>query len=651
MLNSSQIFISFFAVTALLALTILLGYLLQFIVNKVYASQSGSHSLGLFWKLITGTLLLISVFAILSTKGVSLFLIVPILLFYFVKKKLEITTENKEAISKQHLLFFICSVVFNFFFYLWAIQSFSQDYVTYVSGDFNIYFRIAQRLNEFGIESLNLDPINTAKYASPYHYGDIWMYALVSKIISVNPSVVFLVAFTHFSVIFINGIYSYAAQRFASFLDGKKGVLFLLIFAGLFTGFSQFFPKFIIPSAESYTLSVMNWSKVLVPSCFLISLLILAKDKNWWALVLLAMIGGLSFINALPAIFMTVFLVLAVNLLRKNIRPKQWLLFHLCYVLCTVFFLVVLYKIWPNILGVNAHEATGVELKKAIDVKAYLSTASKIFIGGWFQLFVLTPFVIIFFLGLVMSGRLKQLKQRIIALDNDILFMIFIVFSGLSCWALLHPFAPDAVQFYTNILAPVYAISTTFLVLYVIVVIKNKILSFAIVALLAASIYIHKQDVFFVNKHSRAEWNLMTDYLQKKDVGHNFVNIQPLNHFNSFFDKNTIYFMPLGYLNYEWSDYHNFSLNAPFIPINEASPYANEERVEINLAPFTIYYKEKMKADSHAKAEDIMGSFIKEQNIGYISVSKDTSLPSYFRYLVKDSVSLEKANFVVYRIR
>lgn len=651
MLTSSLIFISLLTVVALLALSVLLGFFLQFTVNKLYASTFGSKSLSLYWQLITGTLLLISIFAILSTKGLTLFLIVPILLFYFVKKKLEITSENKEPSSKQHILFFICSVVFNFFFYLWAIQSFSQDYVTYVSGDFNIYFRIAQRLNEFGIESLNLDPINTAKYASPYHYADIWMYAFVSKFVSANPSVVFLIAFTHFSVIFINGIYTYAYQRFALFLEAKKGFLFLLIFAGLFTGFSQFFPKFIIPSAESYTLSVMNWSKVLVPSCFLIGLLILAKDKNWWAFILLAMIGGLSFINALPAIFMTVFLVLAVNLLRKNIRPKQWLYYHLCYVLCTIFFLVVLYKILPNILGVSAQEATGVELKKAIDVKAYLSTASKIFIGGWFQLFVLTPFAIIFLVGLAMTGRLKQLKQRIIALDNDILFMIFIVFSGLSCWALLHPFAPDAVQFYTNILAPVYAIVTTFLVMYIILVIQNKILSILAVTVLATSIYIHKQDVFFVNKHSRAEWNLMTDYLQKKYVGHSFVNIQPLSHFNSFFDKNTIYFMPLPYLNYQWSDYHNFSLNAPFIPINEKSPYANEERVEVNLAPFSIYYKDKMKLDSHRSAEDIMGAFIQEQNIGYISVSKDTVLPPYFRSLVKDSVSLEKANFVVYRVR
>lgn len=644
MLQFPDIILSFFSVLGLLALSLLLGKGLEIAGKR----KGSTQALGLFWQLLSGTFLLISFYAIFCTKGLTIFLIVPFLLFFFVREKLRSSGVDQLKFS-QHLPFFICSVLVNFGFYLWAINSFSTDYVAYVSGDFNIYFRIAQRLNEYGIESLNLDPVYIATYASPYHYGDIWTYALVSKLMSNNPSAVYLIAFTHFSVIFINGIFYYAYHRFYDYLEGRRAYLYLLLAAGLFTGFNIFFPKFIIPSAEPYTLSVMNWSKVLVPSCFLISLLMLSRDKNWRAFILLAMIGGLSFINSLPAIFMTVFLMLSINLIRKNISPKQWFLYHLCYVGITVIFIVILYKFLPGIMGLKAKEATGVEIEKAIDIKMYLTTAVKIFIGGWFQLFVLGPFFLIFFSGLLISGKWKQVKVRILNLENDILFMIFVILSGLTCWALLHPFAPDAVQFYTNILAPVYAIAISFLTMYVVYVFRSKILSAITVITLVLCLYIHKADIFFINKHDRTEWNTLKSFLTKKDVGSNFVNIQPLAHFGSFFDKNTIYFMPLGFLNYLWPNYHNFSLNAPFIPVNESSPYANEERVEIDQAPFSIYYKEK-KATG-ASVDEIMSSFINEQKVAYISVSKDTVLPQYFRNLVKDSLSLEKSNFVVYRIR
>jgi hypothetical protein len=644
MLQFSEIIISFFTLTLLLILAIFLGKLIEVTTRE----NKNGKTIGLFWQLLVGTFLLISFYAIFSTKGISIFLIVPVLLFLFVRAKLQVV--NPIADTRLHLLFFVCSILINFTFYFWALYSFESETVTFVSGDFNIYYRIAQRLNDYGIESLNLDPIYSAQYASPYHYGDIWMYALVSKFISSNPSVIYLIAFSHFSIIFINGIFSYAYSRYSGVLSNNKGFLFLLLFAGLFTGFNIFFPNFIIPSAEPYTFSTMIYPKVLVPSCFLVGLLILAKEKNWLAFVLLAMVGGLSFINALPSIFMSVFLLLTINLVKKQIKPKQLFILTLCYVGITVVFIVFLYKILPSIMGLDIQETTGVEMKGVNDIKVYLTTAFKIFVGGGFQLFVLFPFFIIFFIGLGIRGKIPRLKQIFFNLDNDILFMTFVVLSGLTCWALLHPFTPDSVQFYTNILAPIYAIFISYLTVNVIFVWKNNLLSVITISCLLVCILVNRSDPFFTIKYEKKEWNMLKTFVTKSDVGTNFINLQPQNHFNSFFDKNTVYFMPILYLNYLWPNYHNFSLNAPFIPVNEKSPYADAERVEINQAPFTIYYKRKNN-EQIGDMSFITNSFIKDAKVGYISISKDTMLPHYLRNLVKDSITLEKANFVVYRIK
>lgn len=654
MLNYNEILIAFISVVVLSTCAYLLGAFFQILVGKLFLkNQSNNQHLSLFWKVLVGTVLIISSYAIISTKGVTLLLLVPFLMIFFVKHLMlwESKSATAHYFKKEQWLFFIPSIVLNFLFYVWALNSFNSEIVHYVSGDFNIYYRIAQRLNEFGIENLNLDPIYRARYASPYHYGDLWLYALISKLVSTNPSAVFLVSFCHLSVIFVNGIYTYIRRRFNAQGNEKNSYLYFLLLVGFYTGFNTFFPKFIVPSAEPYSLSVMNWSKVLTPSCFLIAMLVLAKDKSWWALCLLTMVGGLFFINALPAMFMTLFLILLIALLRNQISKKDWLVFTSTYAIGTMLFIVFLYKLLPNILGVQMQEATGVALQKSLDIKAFLFTAIKIFIGGWFQIFVLTPFLLILIVGLYIKGHFKHLKQKLFGLDYDILFMIFAIASGLACWAFLHPFAPDAVQFYTNILAPIYAISISFILAYTITVVKNKLLSTIAVLVLGTSIYTHSKEVFFIQKDTRKEWNAIEGFFKNKQSGFYFANLRAARHFNSFFDKNTVYFMPLGQLQYLWPNYHNFSLNAPFISENKESIYAVEERIELDLAPFSIYYNEKRKSDPNISVAQSIQDFVLDQKIGYITVSKDTVLPEYFRAKVKDSVVLDKANLTIYQVQ
>lgn len=650
MLSVSETGVSFLVLLLLLALAQGAGLLLQILVRQLcFRRNPVAASLGLFWNTFAGVVLLISLYAIVQTKGVTLFLLHPVLLFFFTRYKLlHVGSSAPEAHARQDRFFFAASVIANFLFYVFALHPINTAELTYVSGDFNIYFRMAQQLNATGIETLNLDPIYPGHFASPYHYGDIWMYALVSRFFSHNPSFVYLVAFSLYSILFVNGVYTFIRQRFRSSLNGTASFLYLLLFGGLCTGFSLYFPRFIVPSADAYTLSVMNWSKVLVPSSMLTGLLLLGWAKEYKAMALWAAIGGLAFINALPAIFMTTFLVLTINALRKRISWKEWFSLHLLYVLTSVTFIILLYKVLPDVLSVQPEEA--VSGKRAFEVGPYLVTAVKIFIGGLFQVFVLTPFVLLLLAGLFIRDKSQLRPKRLLAqlLENDVLLLISVLLSGLTCWAILHPFAVDAVQFYTNILAPIYAIVICFIVSYLLAVVRHKVLSVLAVACMLLSVYAHRDQVFFVNTQDKAEWNKLTAYLDThKDKKHLMAHIQPLSHFRSFFDKNTVYFMPLSALSYYWPDYHNLSLNTPFMSVNEQSIYAEEERKEIGLAPFSLYSAKRQKQGVH-NFEQITTDFIREQRIGFITVSADTVLPEYLRPMVKDSVILQKANFVIY---
>lgn len=646
MINHLEILKSIFSYLFLIAISLTLGILIERIARK----KGDNASLNLFWKLFTGTILSLSVYAIVITKGLTIFLICPVLLFFFVRQILN-HSENNTHHRPQEIIFFLCSVVLNYLFFLWTLTSFNNNNVLIVSGDFNIYFRIAQSFNDFGIENANLDPIFKSTYPAPYHYGDIWMYALISKFVSTNPSLVFLVAFAHFSVIFINGIYTYIRNLFAPYIKGSNKYLYLLLFAGLFTGFNAFFPKFILPSAEPYTLSVMNWSKVLVPSSVIVGLLIVAHSRNWWALILLAMLGGLSFINALPAIFMSIFLLLTYNVFKKSISIKQWFVFNAFYVISTVAFVFVLYKIWPQFHNLSATTDTDtLSTLKLMDKGRYLKTAINIFIGGWFQLFVLLPYFILLAVALYVSGKMKNFRQFFSYIDNSFVLLFFIVFSGLFCWALLHNFDVNSVQFFSNVLSPFSATVVSVILIFILCVVNNKWINFFTVVTTAVCIFTHKNDQFFITPYDAQEWVKLKYYLKDKDDNHVFVNLKPMSTYNSFFEKYTIIFIPLTIMSYKWPDYQNISLNAPFIPVNPKSVFLAEETTVVNAAPFMKYYKNKLK-ENDSDISQISLQFIKDYNVAYISIAKDTTLPIYLRDLVKDSINLEKHNYTIYRIK
>ena len=629
---------------------ILVSLVFGFILERIAQHKKDSNELSLFWKLFIGTMLMISVYAIFVTKGVTIFLISPFLLYFFVRQKMSVPAKTI-CTSHQQIVFFVCSIILNYLFYLWALSSFNSDNIVFVSGDFNIYFRIAQQFNQFGIENASLDSIYRPLFAAPYHYGDVWMYAIVSRFVSTNPSIVYLVAFGHFSVIFINGIYTYIQNLFAPYLKNKQPYLYFLLLAGLFTGFNLFFPKFILPSAEPYTLSVMNWSKVLVPSCVLMGLLIEANSKSWKTLIILAMIGGLSFINALPAIFMSVFLLLTFNLITRSISFKKWFQFNLFYVLITVVFILFLYKVLPSVLNVPiVHKSDGISVLKTMNIQKYLKTAINIFIGGWFQLFVLTPYFIILIIGLYLTGKLKDFKQLLGYINNSLLLLFFIVFSGLTCWALLHNFDVNSVQFFSNVLSPFSVTVVSIILIFILLKVNNTLIKTISVLTVFVCIYSHRTDQFFTTSSNSNDWTKLNSYLKDKGENSVFVNLKPMNTYNAFFEKYTTIFIPLTILSYKWPNYQNISLNAPFIPINPKSVFLAEETSVVNSAPFMVYYKGKLN-EGIKDIGEISLQFVKDYNVGYVSIAKDTILPVYFRNLVKDSLLLENDNFTVYRIK
>jgi len=635
MLNLYDVLFSLVVIFILLALVYGTGYIIQIALGRTQSN--------VFEHFFTGSLLLTSLGAIMVTKGLTVLFPVPFLLvLYILKRKPDIPTQIKKG--REILLFIILSTLCVFFFYLFGLISISGAYVKYISGDFSIYFRAAEQINRLGIENNQLNSIYPPDQPAPYHFGDIWLFAMVARWVSHNPSVIFLVSLVFLYVTFVTGLYCYLDDKFQP-KDNRKW-LYLVLFSGLFSGFSWFFPRFIL-SADVYSFSILNYPKVLLPGCFIVWALMHIRRKDWLGLSIVTAIAALNFINIAPTFCLALFFILMLNMLSGDLRVKSGIGYLSLVVIVLGIAVVVLYLLVPHLSAANTivHEqAAGV-----FNMQAYIVRGIKIFFGGLLQLTTITPFVLLFGAGAVFLRR-KPDGRRILNENQDIVFLLLLLISSLLCWSVFHPVVADAVQFYVNILYVFYAIVITLILMYLAMVVRQKLLICLALIGVSISLYNNYNYTFSVSSILKKDWNLVSAYLAKNENGNfNFANVRPLNNFSSLFDKNTQGFIPLTIISYLDPGYSNVSLNAPFINIEESGLYAKEEKKLIETAPFTMFYKQYISLHPEYDPQSAIPAFLKEYDIHYVSVH-DTLIPEILSPYITDSVSCTGTKQKIYTI-
>ncbi len=652
MLTAADFSISFLSILILMCSSWVIGNLLQSIINRLYGYGA---QLPLYWKLLSGLFLGVSLYAIFTTKGVTILLFSPILILLLLKQLLKHQSSRLvNTPAKSEYVFLGAAIVLQFIFFTYTLVSSNANFVTFISGDFNIYYRMGVHLSENGVEAYNFNyDTGNLKMPSLYHYGDLWVYALISRITNGNPSVVFIIAFTCLSSIFSLGLFTYIRDVFAAKIQQHKVYLYLILFAGLFAGFQFCFPAFIRRFAEPYTLSIFNWGKVLVLSCSLIGLLILVRIKDWKPLAILSIVAGLFYINSIPAIYGAIFLLLTIELLGKRLTFKTWFIINAIYIGGLIVALIFQYKLLPMAFGlehISVAQTQKTSLLHNLTFGKYLHTAINIFIGGWLQLLTLAPYFILMLITFMLnrSGKI-HFKKIWSEIDYSVLLLFFIFASGLFSWAIIYPLRVDTVQFFHNLVAPVYVVLITLILYYILVNTTNKILITLTLFTVLGSAYLSSQHIFYANIFNKNEWQQMQRFFKDDQQGSLFVNIKPMKELTSAFNRKTDQYIPLNILNYKWSNYQNVSLNAPFIPISENEVYYLEAKDDIATATFTTYM-DKCKAENIKDVNQMTNKFIKDFKVKYISVSLDTSLPFSLRNNLMDSLLLKNANYIVYKI-
>jgi hypothetical protein len=650
MFNNIDIFLSLVCISLLFFLSLLLAKGMLFLVKKIYSLQA---QLTLFWELCLGLFLATSLYAIVVTKGQTMLLLVPLFIFFLIHQIL-LASPQQRIESRQVYRFFLASIVIQFSFFLYTLVSSNPQYINFISGDFNIYYRMAIRLNMFGVEAynFNLDP-QYFKSPGVYHYGDLWLYALVAKATRANPSIVFLIAFTCLSSIFSLGLFSYINNVYLGLLKQKRRYLYVLLVAGLFAGFQFCFPTFLRQYAEPYTLSIFNWGKVLVLSCSLIGLFILVRSKHWYAIAIFSVIAGLFYINAVPAIFGAIFMLLVLELLLRRISLKKYIQVNALYIVGLLVALLLQYKIIPMLKGLPVAPHASVEsvnFLHHLSVSQYIHTACNIFVGGWLQLLTLLPYFFVLLLAYFFGQKNRpHWKVLFKQMDYSLLFLLFVFAAGLLSWAALYPLRVDTVQFFHNLVAPIYVLFIALVLFYVIVHSSSKILVVFTFVFVMGSVAQSANNIFYASIFNKNEWQSLQQFIGKETKASPFVNIKPLKELSTAFNRKTDQYVPLNILVYQWPDYHNVSLNALHIRLDTADLYYHEAKEDIGTSSFALYAAQKQRKGL-INWDTITDHFIKDYQVRFISVSLDTVLPFFIRRTVVDSLLLPNTHYTIYKL-
>jgi|GEM_PF-5404615 len=613
----------------------------HFVFKMMKRAVAGGALEVFFWEAVTGLLLFVSLYAIVVTQAKTILLPVPVLTLLLVRQFPALKQSMPFRFDKFSLLFIAGAVLIYLTYYLQAFVSFDDGFIRFASGDHTFYARVAEYVNQIGVESSNLEYLVKEKiHPTPYHYMDIWLTGLINRFLFIKSEfALMLVMYPLLATIGVIGLAGLLEKKFGY----KNKYTLLIALVGLFfSGFAIFFPSFLL-QADIYSQATVASPKTLLVAFFLIGSFCLVMDRRYLALSLLIAIAGLTFINILPTLMFAVFLFFVICKILEDVSWKQ-ILWSLLILLSTIIFIGVFYFLQSSKGGSSLNNNKG--LVEAINIQT-LKTTVNILIGGSFQFLVLTPFIFLLIWALSANAfGLPWLKAQI---KNPFILWIGILFiSGLLVWSALHFVTTEAVQFFSNIFSPLIAISVSLLLYWILAFQKQRLLKLATMLLIFVMIAYGWKFDFHMDRISISDFSALKKFLPEND-SFIFLNYKSNQEFDSFSSKNTRVYHPLPIINYFYEPYINESLNTISILQNESHRLSNAEEALLRNSSFANFYQQHGYQDFPATYEQAMTKFIKSTGAKYITVSKKATLPSVVQALMVDSLSLD--SWIIYRIK
>lgn len=382
----------------------------------------------------TTFLLILFGFVVLSTAGHTIIWGVIPLLYIYKKSALFEKTTKKDFLS--YLLIFSIIFILNFL----VLYSFKTGQLNSIFSDYNYYAKIASVFNSTGAENFytsknTLFPeLNISNISTQYRFFDIWIIALLFKILPFNDLTILQIVYMPLIYSFV----SYAVFKNINFKNYSIKIIVSILFLFLFG--DAFFTK-ILRSNSDYTswFCFISWPKLAL--FFIIFLYFFKaqfnKEKQHISIIYLSFLPILIQVSFPIYIFIYIYILYNYKYFIKNKIIVAGLLISTLYYLLFYIYNIQISKTIFDLKQFETVHSVSQYLKRILSITYHFITKKLIVFG----------FIVCFLLLLSNKSLIKTyFRTTIIATQ--------ILFSGVLVYAFF-PSTTNSTQFLTNFLCPV----------------------------------------------------------------------------------------------------------------------------------------------------------------------------------------------------
>lgn len=588
----------------------------------------------LFRYIFTGLCLIISIYAIIVTKFRTCLLPVPLIVVLLIRCFDNDATSPRianEMKGKQLLLFASAALITYWLCFGYCFISLGDEWVKFVSSDVNFYGRIADRINQTGIENTSLDYFGLVPpFHEPYHYGDIWLAAMLMKCSGLHPSVATsLCVYPLLALLFTCGLATCLTGLFRQRFSRLQQVV--LIASILTNGLIFLFPSFLV-KGDTSIYSLIVYPKLLIPAIILTALMYAVRQRRPDQLIYLCILGTLLYTPIGPSLAIAATCILS----RWFVKDRTMIRHSYLPAILAVGSAIYLYTFYHYEETVGYYNFSNPELSGR--------TMLNIILEAPLHVLPIIPFILLGYYGFrqgVKQGKIdKKSGLQLVAL----LLLFFVI--GVLAYALLFPLTVESVQFCTNVVLPVFSVQIAFALISMLTI-RNNLLHAGIFLLLIFSISFNKAGIFWVHRIKWSDLTITKNFLrQDTNQKGNFVTLKSTREVAGFIGTNTEFDLPLIFIDYLRKPYINVTLNTPSSYVKSSDRYRMEEKTILGRSSYSQYVT--LNRDSIPEHE-MMLSFLQRYHMRYFCVSPDTILPVRIRPLATDSIRLE-SGWNIYRI-
>ena len=447
-------------------------YLLGSLALFLAKSKTEDDYTDLFIKLLIGLSSISIFYALYKTQANTIFLGVFIVIIFALKtfKKPELfTLKEAFSIKPKILIEFIAVFSFSFLFSCYFLFI-DNNQIGSVYLDYIYFANLSDFLNFSGTESSYIDYFSATNKPQPYHYFEIWLNALLSKVSGISS--VLTQQFVAHSIFFVLVFLGFKASLLKLNVSTKiatAAALMLPFFHGLV--FTNYYPtKLLHPHYEIFLTNAITEPKLYpVYLFFIAAILAFLYERTLLALLILLVLPLVSIVVA-PGIILglIIFSITLVFFKQPKLPPIKILAATVLIAAFLFLFYYLNQTFHDDNYKVGHHFQEDSLIQKIVNVfsdfdniQTLINIQAKTFLQEFYLYFV--PFFAIVFIFV-------RAKKRMLTIP----FLLFIIlfFSFTFSWAFMDKMV-DSSQLYTVAANPLINIVVIMLFLYAITLISK----------------------------------------------------------------------------------------------------------------------------------------------------------------------------------